>query len=539
MFVSIIVFILLSCSEEPKISLHESTSHTNTITKTQEIIKNQDNGTKKHPPIPANNPIWEWDAKTFVPDFGWFGEHSWMDVRMRVVGHLSAAGRDLVRYYVQQGDFQQAQIEAEQMISILQNIPKAQQGFSTDIHNILIEGFRRDTQWIEMIAQQDPDTAPIAQTPFAKLREEYYRLALIHEKDTTKDISQQAKNLQQKLRNHLEKRTDLDLLGFENFVDRHKLRVRLFDAYIDALDPLIVQERWGYWEATEIQRQALLLGWALELLGGDSWQEYIDRHSTKTTTLSPAMKHEIIVASPVLWPSLLGNSIQSPDQIPQESPEEFGRLPTGDSLIDIAGHPGPKGIGTLEKLGMDDNEHKTWLLQQSQMIVQNLANPSKVLKICETATQKLNSYDHGSRFYNVKQFRNACVRQLALSHSYQEAYTLLQQNFPLHNQDWACPNRQGILEAIGGRLLVLSNNPDAVEKLEDSIQTSLDFLQNVDLAEEGKLQKPKPPSMGGMGMVPGSVPKHLPNTNPPHRTALPGQAPHFQNSNSKANSSPQ
>ena len=116
---------------------------------------------------------------------------------------------------------------------------------------------------------------------------------------------------------------------------------------------------------------------------------------------------------------------------------------------------------------------------------------------------------------------------------------MLQENFPLHNQDWACPNRQGILEAIGGRLLVLDENPQAVEKLEDSIQTSLDFLQNVSLAEQGKLQKPKPPSMGEKGMVPGSVPKRPQNTNQQRHIVPPGQAPRFQNPNSKANSSPQ
>ena len=116
-----------------------------------------------------------------------------MDVRMRVVGHLSAAGRDLVRYYVQQGRFQKAQQKALQMTSILST--KTEPRIFIKIHEILITGFQRDAQWIEMIAQ-NPDVAPIAQTPFAKLREEYYRLAMIHEKEPTKDSSQQAKNLQ-------------------------------------------------------------------------------------------------------------------------------------------------------------------------------------------------------------------------------------------------------------------------------------------------------------------------------------------------------
>ena len=60
-----------------------------------EMGKNLDQG-QKHPLFPADNPAWEWDAQSFVPDFGWYGEHSWTDVRMRVVGHMAMAYRDLV-----------------------------------------------------------------------------------------------------------------------------------------------------------------------------------------------------------------------------------------------------------------------------------------------------------------------------------------------------------------------------------------------------------------------------------------------------------
>ena len=126
----------------------------------------------------------------------------------------------------------------------------------------------------------------------------------------------------------------------------------------------------------------------------------------------------------------------------------------------------------------------------------------------------------------VKQFRNACVRQLAKAKSYDAAFEILQENFPLHNQDWACPNRQGILEAIGGRILVLTDSPEAVQTLEDSIQTSLDFLEKVSLAEQGKLQQPKPPSMG----IPSNPPTHQRNTSQPRHNA-PSAPPRFQKPN--------
>ena len=85
---------------------------------------------------------------------------------------------------------------------------------------------------------------------------------------------------------------------------------------------------------------------------------------------------------------------------------------------------------------------------------------------------------------------------------------------------------QGILETIGGRLLVLSDSPEAVRTLEDSIQTSLDFLEKVSLAEQGKLHQPTPPSMG----IPSNAPTHQRNTSQP-RHNVPPAPPRFQKPN--------
>ena len=210
-----------------------------------------------------------------------------------------------------------------------------------------------------------------------------------------------------------------------------------------------------------------------------------------------------------IWSLLIKNQLHPP--------KSFGRLPTGDSLIDIAGHPGPKGIGYIGKTRFKRSQTQRLAYRTRELVLQNISNPPKAKQICQQATKKLDSYTDGSRFYNVKQFRNACVRQLAKAKSYDAAFEILQENFPLHNQDWACPNRQGILEAIGGRLLVLSDSPEKhVQALEDSIQTSLDFLEKVSLAEQGKLQQPKPPSMG----LPSNAPKHQRNTNQRRHNAL-------------------
>ena len=54
---------------------------------------------------------------------------------------------------------------------------------------------------------------------------------------------------------------ELDISSFKDFHSRHALRIRLFEAYLDALDPLTITERWGYWTADEMIRQqhALIL----------------------------------------------------------------------------------------------------------------------------------------------------------------------------------------------------------------------------------------------------------------------------------------
>ena len=76
MFISVIIILFFSCQDEIEKATSTNTKSvvqsrsTNPKTKQQKKpVSNQDNGTEKHPPIPADNPIWEWDAKNFVPDF--------------------------------------------------------------------------------------------------------------------------------------------------------------------------------------------------------------------------------------------------------------------------------------------------------------------------------------------------------------------------------------------------------------------------------------------------------------------------------------
>ena len=187
------------------------------------------------------------------------------------------------------------------------------------------------------------------------------------------------------------------------------------------------------------------------------------------------------------------------DQQLDLSPEQLGRLPTGDSIIDVGGQPGPMGIGTLMKLDVSDPEHNDWLVNFGKRLSNVIeSTPDKALSICQEAITTLDSYSHGSRFYNVKQFRNACTRQLARLGHYEEALSIFKESFPLHHQDWACPNRKGLLQVILGRLEFSAGDTDeGIMTLQQSIQSSKDFLENVSLAQQGLITTPKPPMMGG------------------------------------------
>ena len=493
----------------------------------QPVFENKGNLDKgqKHPPLPADNPAWDWDAQGFVPDFGWYGEHNWSDVRMRVVGHLAMGFRDLARFHLLKGNWTQAINTHERCIDTLTNINTEPSKFAEEIRNILISSFQRDLQILQALqgSKPFPKTTPDA---LIHWRIETWKRQLNHPE--AKSIVE----IQRELTTRFSEPTVSKIDDFDNFVDRHKLRTELFQAYVDSLDPLLPSDlRWGYWRPTEMQRQAGALWLTLESMNSsdasfdpsngftpESWwmgQDTDHLEHPFTHTLSDlTIEHIYFASSYYAW--LIH------DQRPDFGPAQFGRLPTGDSIIDVGGQPGPMGIGTLMKLDLSDDAHNQWLTTYGTQI-QN-ATPSKMVSLCNQAIDELNSYTHGSRFYNVKQFRNACTRQLARMGHYQEAKSIFEGSFPLHHQDWACPNREGLLLVILARLTALSESTDAgIQTLEKSIQSGLEFLEHVDAAEQGTITEPKPPMMKMQGPPPNNIQGNPPHPNHPQPQRSPSK----------------
>ncbi len=440
---------------------------------------------QQHPPLPADNPAWEWDAGGFVSDFGWYGEHSWADVRMRVAGHLSIAARDVVRIHAERGDFAAAVAASRAQAELLAELDTGSSQIAAEIVGLLREAAQRDAAWMSALAKgRAPDG--IGLEGVDALRARYLALALQTDPDPA-ELRASAEALDADLIAALAPRPDLDLDDFTDFDARHALRVRLFAAYLDALDPLGLDERWGYWEAPEIQRQVALLRLALaELAELDA----------------PAGQPELLGTPPDLsavpalrWPSALAERLHSIDQAPDFTAEGLGWLPTGDSLIDVAAQPGPRAIGTLERLGLDDPEHRAWLTEEAEELDRSLGDdPADVAARVEQMTERIDALGHGSRFYNIKQIRNDAVRQLARAGHAETARQILRDNYPLHHQDWACPNRQGILEAIEGRLLAEAGQTDAaLSMLETALASGRSFLSDVDTAAARTAQPGKAP----------------------------------------------
>jgi len=169
-------------------------------------------------------------------------------------------------------------------------------------------------------------------------------------------------------------------------------------------------------------------------------------------------------------------------------------MPTGDSLIDVGGEPGPRAIGTLERLGLDDEAHTAWL--EEERVVMNKRwkdDPAAVVDDIQRLVKRLNQYAHGSRYYNIKQVRNAGVRQLARAGRPDLARLVLQTNRPLHHQDWACPNRAGILLALEGRLLAVAGDEAAPTVLASAAAAARSFLDDVNRAATGAMPMPTRP----------------------------------------------
>ncbi len=460
--------------------------------------------TETHPPIPADNPAWAHDAGGFVRSADWYGESSWHDVRMRLVGHIGTVGRDRARLAAQAGDLAGAAAAYGALATAIEALPTPPPGPALEIRQLWLQAARRDEALAGALAGGQPPPAPPPvdglSPSLAAARAEVLALAV------GPPDPERARAVRAALEPAFALDPALDLDAFTDFEGRHRLRIALVRAALDAADPLGIAEPWGYWEAAERRRQALLLHAAAGALGG----------LPEAATDADRLREHLVGEPPALegrprwtWPSALAEAwAHAPRPFTAEG---LGGLPTGDALIDVAAQPGPRAIGRLAKLGLDDPAHRARLDAEAAALTAALtANPGDALIRLRAFAEELDAHPHGSRYYNVKQARNEGVRRLAEAGHAALAAELLRDAWPLHHQDWACPNREGILQAIEGRLLAEAQAPGADAALGRAWDSAMAFLAEVARAEREAPRGPgRPPG------PPGAPPPGPPPPGPP------------------------
>mgnify|MGYP000067467218 FL=1 len=414
---------------------------------------------QKAPPLPPDLEVWAWDAGGFVGDAVWYGEHDWDGVRMRLMGHLAWLGRDRARLAAASGDLPGARAALVATSRDLSKAsPKRRGGVAMGLHNALTRAIQRDTALFDALQGTPIQAGADAVGVVA---------ALLQGQDPTPVLSR------------LEAPPEaLDIDQFRNFDERHALRVDQWAAWGTIADPLGLTPSWGYFDQAAWKRHhaALTERVAAARSAGTPKGMLLALATTRAATPVPIRVDDLVA------------------------------LPTGDSFIDTAASPGPRAIGVLWMMGADDRAFVDWAGQLADQL-SRLADtdPDGALRAIRAAVSAVNQHAHGSRFYNVKQLRNAGVRILASRGHGRQAAQLLADQRPLHNQDWACPNRAGILRGLEGRLALASGDTTTARAaLDEATDLSRAFLADVSKAERDPSHGLRPP---GFGPPPGQKPK--------------------------------
>jgi hypothetical protein len=394
--------------------------------------------------LPVDNPVWD-SLHGLLDHPQEYGEATWDDVRMRVVGHLAVLGRDQARLAAMQGDWAGCAARYTESAAKLEGVPVSGE-IGPPIRAALVAAAKRDAGLCDALARGTPP-APATGT-IAPLRARW--VDLVVRAAHGEAVKPLAAALAADAR-AVAAPPGLDLDAFADFEARHKLRVKLVEAWADAVSPFTPTEPFDYWTAQEVVRQAA--GLATAAAAAEAGTAPV---ATAMDTIPPARRLPYSAA-------------------------ELGSLVTGDSTVDTLGFAGPKAIGSLARLGADDPEHLPWLTATAAEL--EAAAPAEVPAKVAARAAELDRFPGGIRYYAIKQLRNTAVRHLARDGHYAEALAIVATDRPLHNQDWACPDRAAILTAIEARLRVLAHDPAAAATLTAGLGEADAFLAHVAEAE--------------------------------------------------------
>ena len=191
-----------------------------------------------HRPIPADNPVWDQLVEGFrrAPEF--YGERSWDDVLMRLLGHYANAARDRAAHRAEQGDLVGAAELYRALSERMGAIQLEEGGTAARMRDLYRDASRRDADLCHALAGGGAPPAPENQGPVAALR---WKLLTAKSPVDHQGAEEQASRILKAL-----PWAGVDIGDFRDFEARHALRLQLVEWMLDSQDPLHLDPVWGH-----------------------------------------------------------------------------------------------------------------------------------------------------------------------------------------------------------------------------------------------------------------------------------------------------
>ena len=412
------------------------------------------------------------DSPGFQPDPRYYAEASWDDVRLRCAGHLDAAGRDLARSRVAAGDLHGCAAVYDDLTRMLEGV-RISAGAGVGIHHSLAAAAARDARACRALARgEDP---PDPGSGMGSARARYAAFARAAAAGTAPDPDPVERALAPLSVRPEGLEIDRFQVRIDDYQDRHALRARLVAAYADDVDPWGFSDPWGYRLPEERPRQAKAIAEAVRAVGSGE------------------------VAGLTLAALLVLPAARLAAEEPSLSTEDLVAMPTGDSLVDVAGFPGPRSSGALAALDPSDPVTRAWFTERAARLT--AAPPDSLPAVVEDVVRETERLGLGdSRYYLAKQIRNAGIRSLARRGDWEAARQVTAALRGPFGMDRKVPDMDSVLLVIEGRLAVLAGDPDAEGLLRAALASTEAFLAEVDAAEARGASGPRalPPVREGL-----------------------------------------
>ncbi len=471
------------------------------------------------PPVPRGV-----DGTEFIPDPFFYGEETWDGLEIRLQLYLAYQHKDLAMVAVADQDLPTALAHYRRLGQALAERPVSEV-ILRDIHQALEDwALRAQCVLLVRMGRQDPAAACLERVrwgaaPGDAAWHAFLQVAL-HDPART-DPTGPWPRLEARYRRLLpgppwKPRTEGPA---STMAERHRDRLDRLRAYIVWFDPLVTRQPWGVYGPADTQRALWARAVAVVLAEHETPAARKEALAPLWALLdaAPAVRVDqavlgSVVESPGPVPLLdalvaAENAVQTLEHLqPRTSVEKLQGMPTGDSYLDVLGQAGAPPVGRTEKLSLDDPAHRAWTARYVDAINTAIeaGRAGEVATLLQAMIRELDAYPYDSRYFNIKRVRNEGVRLLVLTGHPDEALALLDGFFPLQDLDFRVPCRQGVLEAMRGRILLEAGRlEEARQAFQRALGHTRRWLSYMDRYRDapGPAGPARPPPSGGRPAV--------------------------------------